>query len=404
MIIKKWNGNSFDELNPRTTAQMVYNAGLNNSIFDTNDKIKPAYLPDSVFDSLQFMSTVPGGILNEILVPTMEAMVTMTRSMIGLYFVASSNITLSLSTTPGGEGSGPKPIAYVAKVRNINSDTYQTTGTLTMQAGDWLVITDVTGIGTTANPYTLSMDVVNNTYELATDAVAGIVKLGSDKTDAITGKTYGIHSVGGKLAVSVPWTDTPPLTNAGVIGQVLTNLNTGAGGNLSAADTILSAIGKLEYRVKLNDAKVTNVDTNYGLTTGATNGTVGWSINGAPATDVAVKGLGSAAFVPSTTFAPASHIHGAISADGKIGSTTGLILKTGAGGVIGTLAAGNTTQYLRGDGSWQTPPDNNEVNSTTTNSGITLSGNGGIAMTFPLHVSNTAPTTKTTNMIWIDTN
>lgn len=45
-------------------------------------------------------------------------------------------------------------------------------------------------------------------------------------------------------------------TEARVRSSVLTGINTGSGGAVSAADSVLAAFGKLEYRVNLNDAKV----------------------------------------------------------------------------------------------------------------------------------------------------
>jgi hypothetical protein len=62
---------------------------------------------------------------------------------------------------------------------------------------------------------------------------------------------------------------TTALTNATAItaitGKVLTNLATGSGGTVAATDTILAAFGKLENRVALNDAKVTNTDVNVNV-------------------------------------------------------------------------------------------------------------------------------------------
>ncbi len=57
-----------------------------------------------------------------------------------------------------------------------------------------------------------------------------------------------------------------------------------------------------------------------------------------------------------TTFTPTSHSHGNISNAGAIGSTPGLMVKTGASGVLAALAAGSAGQYLQHDGTWSTPP------------------------------------------------
>lgn len=51
------------------------------------------------------------------------------------------------------------------------------------------------------------------------------------------------------------------------------------------------------------------------------------------------------------------HTHGSISDDGKIGSEAGKIIETGTNGVLQAKVSGTTSQYLRGDGTWATPPD-----------------------------------------------
>lgn len=68
--------------------------------------------------------------------------------------------------------------------------------------------------------------------------------------------------------------------------------------------------------------------------------------------------------------AAASHNHGNITSDGTIGSTVDLILKTGERGVIGVLSAGKPGQYLKYNGSWDTPPDT----TYTAGTGLSLSG------------------------------
>ena len=72
--------------------------------------------------------------------------------------------------------------------------------------------------------------------------------------------------------------------------------------------------------------------------------------------------------------AATSHTHGSITTDGKIGSTANLVIQTGTGGALTAKAAGTTSQYLRGDGTWATPPDNQGVTSVTGTSPIASSG------------------------------
>lgn len=56
-----------------------------------------------------------------------------------------------------------------------------------------------------------------------------------------------------------------------------------------------------------------------------------------------------------STYTPTAHAHGNVTNDGKIGSTAGLLIKTGTAGLLEALAAGTTSQFLRGDGAWATP-------------------------------------------------
>jgi hypothetical protein len=73
----------------------------------------------------------------------------------------------------------------------------------------------------------------------------------------------------------------------------------------------------------------------------------------------------------NATFSVNTHVHGNITNDGKIGSTAGLIIKTGTSGLLTALAAGSSGQYLKYDGTWDTPPGTYTHPAYT---GITLSG------------------------------
>lgn len=57
-----------------------------------------------------------------------------------------------------------------------------------------------------------------------------------------------------------------------------------------------------------------------------------------------------------STFTPTAHTHGNVSNDGKIGSTAGLIIKTGTSGLLEALAAGSSGQFLGHDGTWKNLP------------------------------------------------
>ena len=90
--------------------------------------------------------------------------------------------------------------------------------------------------------------------------------------------------------------------------------------------------------------------------------------------------------VPSE-FTPASHTHGNISNDGKIGSTAGLVVQTGASGALSTLTAGTAGQVLKQGSSgleWGTAGGVGTVTSITAGTGLSggeITSSGTIAVT-----------------------
>lgn len=70
-----------------------------------------------------------------------------------------------------------------------------------------------------------------------------------------------------------------------------------------------------------------------------------------------------------------THTHGNITNDGRIGTEANRVIVTGAGGILTAKAAGTTSQFLRGDGNWATPPSGGlEVIATGVSSTATGSG------------------------------
>jgi hypothetical protein len=89
--------------------------------------------------------------------------------------------------------------------------------------------------------------------------------------------------------------------------------------------------------------------------------------------------------------ATSTHVHGNISNDGKIGSTTDLIVKTTTDGALTTLAAGTSGQFLAYNGSWATPPNDNTA---TAIDDILDGSNTGTAITYtPYSTSQAASET-----------
>ena len=129
------------------------------------------------------------------------------------------------------------------------------TYTLPDKTGTVAMTSDITG--TNSNTNTGDQDVFK------TIAVSGQSNVVADSTaDTLTLSAQGgmtITTSGDTITLNSANTQ---LNNAGVIGKVLTGLSTTTGGAVVASDSILAGFGKLEKRVALNDAKVTNSDTN----------------------------------------------------------------------------------------------------------------------------------------------
>lgn len=116
----------------------------------------------------------------------------------------------------------------------------------------------------------------------------------------------------------------------------------------------------------------TDTDTTYSFATGATNGTFNVTPSGGSATAVSIYGLGSAAYTASGDYAASSHSHS--------------VFTTTKDGFVPKSGTSNTTDFLRRDGSWATPPD------TTYTLPLAANGTrGGIQIGYAATVDNNLP-------------
>jgi len=134
-----------------------------------------------------------------------------------------------------------------------------TTTTFLSKAGTFL--TPSTGSNTT---YTTSIP--TSTTKLRLTSSANV-----DDDIEFTGGTNVTVTRTNASQFTLSSTDTnTQLDNAGVIGKVLTGMVTSAGGAVAVTDTIVVGMGKLEKRVALNDAKVTDAGQTSNVTTDLT--------------------------------------------------------------------------------------------------------------------------------------
>ncbi len=165
---------------PQTKAQLIRTNDDLTTIFDSNDKIKAAYLPNIVFDSLLFIDTLEGALQDEQLSSATLAEAASAiynflpagRDPKGAYLISGgNNITLSQNAVTAAQG--PYGTLWFKAIFSSGEERSVTpSGSVVIEPGDWIVVTRVAG-GTGATSGTaieISFAIVNNTYELMTGA------------------------------------------------------------------------------------------------------------------------------------------------------------------------------------------------------------------------------------------
>ena len=198
----------------------------------------------------------------------------------------------------------------------------------------------------------------NTTYNQATADTLGLVKIGYDTS----GKNYAVVLDGnGKMYVNVPWTDNNT-TYAQATSDKLGLVKIGYSTTGKNYPVVLDGSGKMYVNVPWTDTNTTY--SNMGAATSSAAGKAG--LVPAPAAGAQgkyLRGDGTWQTPPNTTY---SNMGGATSS------------AAGKAGLVPAPAAGAQGKYLRGDGTWQTPP-----NTTYSNMGGATSSAAGSAGLVP---------------------
>lgn len=176
----------------------------------------------------------------------------------------------------------------------------------------------------------------NTTYNEATADTLGLVKIGY----ASNGKNYAVLLANGKMYVNVPWTDNNT-TYSQATSDNLGLVKIGYSANGKNYPVTLDGNGKMYVNVPWTDTNTTY--TNMGAASASAAGKAG--LVPAPAAGAQAKylrGDGTWQTPPNTTY---SNMGGATSS------------AAGSAGLVPAPAAGKQTSFLRGDGTWATPPN-----------------------------------------------
>lgn len=195
----------------------------------------------------------------------------------------------------------------------------------------------------------------NTTYNEATADTLGLVKTGY----ASNGKNYAVLLANGKMYVNVPWTDSNT-TYTQATSDKLGLVKIGYSANGKNYPVVLDGNGKMYVNVPWTDTNTTY--TNMGAASASAAGKAG--LVPAPAAGAQAKylrGDGTWQTPPNTTY---SNMGGATSS------------AAGSAGLVPAPAAGKQTSFLRGDGTWVVPTNTTYGLASTTANGLLRQLNG----------------------------
>ena len=221
----------------------------------------------------------------------------------------------------------------------------------------------------------------NTTYNEATADTLGLVKIGY----ASNGKNYAVLLANGKMYVNVPWTDSNT-TYTQATSDNLGLVKIGYSANGKNYPVALDGNGKMYVNVPWTDTNTTY--TNMGAASASAEGKAG--LVPAPAAGAQAKylrGDGTWQTPPNTTY---SNMGGATSS------------AAGSAGLVPAPAAGKQTSFLRGDGTWVIPTNTTYAKANTTTLGLVMIGYAENGKNYPVELDSSGK--MYVNVPWTDTN
>lgn len=221
----------------------------------------------------------------------------------------------------------------------------------------------------------------NTTYNEATADTLGLVKIGY----ASNGKNYAVLLSNGKMYVNVPWTDNNT-TYSQATSDKLGLVKIGYSANGKNYPVALDGNGKMYVNVPWTDTNTTY--TNMGAASASAAGKAG--LVPAPAAGAQAKylrGDGTWQTPPNTTY---SNMGGATSS------------AAGSAGLVPAPAAGKQASFLRGDGTWVVPTNTTYAKANTTTLGLVMIGYAENGKNYPVELDSSGK--MYVNVPWTDTN
>jgi hypothetical protein len=221
----------------------------------------------------------------------------------------------------------------------------------------------------------------NTTYNEATADTLGLVKIGYTSN----GKNYAVLLANGKMYVNVPWTDSNT-TYTQATSDNLGLVKIGYSANGKNYPVALDGNGKMYVNVPWTDTNTTY--TNMGAASASAAGKAG--LVPAPAAGAQAKylrGDGTWQTPPNTTY---SNMGGATSS------------AAGSAGLVPAPAAGKQASFLRGDGTWVVPTNTTYAKANTTTLGLVMIGYAENGKNYPVELDSSGK--MYVNVPWTDTN